>query len=125
MAVLIELKKGDRVAETRAGLRDRVYVAHDRFRRMLLISGAVPPLVETINRLATSPLDKVWHQSLYACANGKIKSGVHKGWRCEALAPRCRVQRINELLEFTWGQVGILSDDPDDWVIVRSDARQN
>ena len=68
-----------RVVETWTGLRDRVYVAHDRFRRMLLISGAVTPLVVTINRLAISPLDKVWHQSLYACANGKIKSGVHKG----------------------------------------------
>ena len=74
--VLIELKANDRVLKTRAGLRDRIYVAYDRFGRLLLISGSLPPLCKLINQLVNSPLDRVWHQSLYALANGKIKSGM-------------------------------------------------
>ena len=120
MSNLIELKPGDRVVQTRAGLRDRLFVAHDRFQRLLIISGAIPPLARTINRLATCDLDRVHHQSLYQLAHGKIKCNRHKGWRCEELRPDVREDRINELISDKWTQMGILTDDPDDWVIVRA-----
>ena len=123
--VLIELKANDRVLKTRAGLRDRVYAAYDRFGRLLLISGSLPPLVATINQLVNSPLDRVWHQSMYALANGRIKSGFHKNWACEELLPCDRVERINQLLcGAKWVQMGILTDSPEDWEIVRANRQE-